>query len=99
MKVRLAIAVALLSATAHAAQPAPADDWQPSAESMFDLLQNGYKLVAVVSSEKQPATTRTFYLQKDRTVAQCVEVNVAGRSSPTQRTCAELVQQYPAPPK
>lgn len=84
------LAAGALAAHAHAM---PTTQWKPSAESMFELIQGGFKLVSTMETRfSATAATRTFYLQKDSNVAYCLESwsNNVGKKF----ECYRLVQPY-----
>ncbi len=90
--------IAMTGITAHA-QPQPNTQWRQAETSFFDLIQNGYEIVAVTSIAERASglPADTYVLQKNNSVFRCVETRSA--ESGTTRTaaplrCAELVKPF-----
>jgi hypothetical protein len=90
--------VAVVSLSAHA-QPQPNAQWRATEATLFDLIQNGYGIVAVtsVAARSSGLPEDTFLLQKNNSLFRCVETRAAEagavRSTAPIR-CAELVKPY-----
>jgi hypothetical protein len=81
------------------AQHAPNAQWQPADTTLFDLIQNGYGIVAVtsVAARSTGLPEDTYILQKNNSVFRCIETRATEtgttRASRPLR-CAELVKPY-----
>jgi hypothetical protein len=86
------------SLPAHA-QPQHNAQWRETEATFFDLIQNGYGIVAVtsVAARSTGLPEDTYVLQKTNSVYRCVETRAAetgtARSSAPLH-CAELVKPY-----
>jgi hypothetical protein len=71
----LAAALTLVSLTATAEEPNR--QWTPTNRSMFDLIQQGYRIVAM--SRDTPVdvvgTAESYILQRDKSVVRCDELH------------------------
>ncbi|KXV13252.1 hypothetical protein CR51_05410 [Caballeronia megalochromosomata] len=90
--------VAAVSLTAHA-QPQPNAQWRATEATLFDLIQNGYGIVAVtsVAARSSGLPEDTYVLQKTNSLYRCVETRSAEASSIRSTApirCAELVKPY-----
>ena len=90
--------VVAASLPAHA-QPQANAQWRATEATFFDLIQNGYGIVAVtsVAARSTGLPEDTYVLQKTNSVYRCVETRAAEmgtvRSTAPVR-CAELVKPY-----
>ncbi|WP_250512458.1 hypothetical protein [Caballeronia sp. INDeC2] len=81
------------------AQPQPNAQWRATEATLFDLIQNGYGIVAVtsVAARNSGLPEDTYVLQKNNSLYRCVETRAAEtgtvRSTAPVR-CAELVKPY-----
>ncbi|SAL62566.1 hypothetical protein AWB70_05721 [Caballeronia cordobensis] len=81
------------------AQPQHNAQWRATEATFFDLIQNGYGIVAVtsVAARSTGLPEDTYVLQKTNSVYRCVETRAAetgtARSTAPLR-CAELVKPY-----
>ncbi|SAL16751.1 hypothetical protein AWB71_00663 [Caballeronia peredens] len=90
--------VAAASLPAHA-QPQPNAQWRASETTLFDLIQNGYSIVAVtsVTARSTGLPEDTFIVQKTNSVYRCVETRAADTGTVRATApihCAELVKPY-----
>ncbi|WP_244814035.1 hypothetical protein [Caballeronia sp. Lep1P3] len=94
----LTLACWCVAAPAHADAP-PNAQWRAAETTLFDLVQNGYGIVAVtsVATRSSGLPEDTYILQKTNSVYRCVETrageSAASHSSAPPR-CAELVKPY-----
>ena len=90
--------IAAVSLSAHA-PPQPNAQWRATETTLFDLIQNGYGIVAVtsVAARNSGLPEDTYVLQKNNSLYRCVETRAAEtgavRSAVPMR-CAELVKPY-----
>ncbi|WP_250489886.1 hypothetical protein [Caballeronia sp. INML2] len=90
--------VVAASLPAHA-QPQPNAQWRATEATLFDLIQNGYGIVAVtsVAARNSGLFEDTYVLQKNNSLYRCVETRAA-ETGTTRSTapvrCAELVKPY-----
>ncbi|SAL20846.1 hypothetical protein AWB74_00770 [Caballeronia arvi] len=90
--------IAAVSLPAHA-QPQHAAQWRATEATFFDLIQNGYGIVAVTSvpARSSGLPEDTYVLQKTNSVYRCVETRAAETGtvrSTAPLHCAELVKPY-----
>jgi hypothetical protein len=84
--------------SAHA-ELMPNAQWRAAETTLFDLIQNGYGIVAVtsVAARSSGLPEDTYILQKNNSVFRCVETRAAEVTT-TRATgrlrCAELVKPY-----
>ncbi|KND56894.1 hypothetical protein BVER_04022 [Candidatus Burkholderia verschuerenii] len=101
---RRSIAPFVLALTTLAPLPAHAEtrpdaQWRIAETTLFDLIQNGYGIVAVtsVAARSTGLPQDTYILQKNNSVFRCVETRAAetgaARANGPLR-CAELVRPY-----
>lgn len=98
MKLQYAALLAAVTLAAHAAEPAPNQQWHAIPASLHDVIMNGYKLVSTLDAPTQQSsrTVRTYVLQKDDSLVECVEYHDGATG---EFKCSELVQPYPATPQ
>jgi hypothetical protein len=94
----------VLSATVAAGAMAAEPDqlqWKSSDTSMASLVEQGYRIVSVLQSDTSKkeivSFTRTYVLQRDRSVFTCTESTLANADtfkSAHRLGCAELVQPF-----
>jgi hypothetical protein len=90
--------IALAHPFAHA-ETRPDAQWRLAETTLFDLIQNGYGIVAVtsVAARSTGLPQDTYVLQKNNSVFRCVETRAA-ESGTTRASgpirCAELVRPY-----
>lgn len=95
----LLLALACCGEASAQADTMPKTQWRRADTTLFDLVQNGYAIVAMTSaSTRGPASPEdTYILQKTNSVYRCVETRAA-ESAGTRPTspphCAELVKPY-----
>jgi hypothetical protein len=90
MRLRCLGLLGAVALTAHAATT----QWKPSTDSMFDFVQNGYKIVSVTETRSSAsAVARAFYLQKNNNVAYCME----SFSDAVTLRCFTLMRPYESP--
>ncbi|SAK40415.1 hypothetical protein AWB76_00170 [Caballeronia temeraria] len=94
----LAVCTAALSLSAHA-QPQPNAQWRATESTLFDLIQNGYGIVAVtsVAARSSGLPEDTYVLQKNNSLFRCVETRAAETGAARSTApihCAELVKPY-----
>lgn len=88
-----AVSIALLgaaSATAVLAQTSTDNQWRASQTTLSTLLQNGYKIVAVVNTARGAGgSADTIFVQRDQSAFKCIDPQVpeAGKTAPG---CYEL---------
>jgi hypothetical protein len=90
--------VAAASLPAHA-QPQSNAQWRATDATFFDLIQNGYGIVAVtsVAARNSGLPEDTYVLQKTNSVFRCVETRAAETGTVRSTApihCAELVKPY-----
>jgi hypothetical protein len=90
--------VAAVSLSAHA-QPQSNAQWRATEATLFDLIQNGYGIVAVtsVAARSSGLPEDTYVLQKTNSVYRCVETRAAETGTVRATApirCAELVKPY-----
>ncbi|TDY24156.1 hypothetical protein B0G81_4563 [Paraburkholderia sp. BL6665CI2N2] len=90
--------IALLSGTAAfaaQAQTPPDSQWRSSATTLSTLLQDGYKIVAVVNGAHGSAgSADTIFVQRDQSAFKCIDpqqTDAKTRTSVAPPTCFELV--------
>ncbi|VXB66881.1 conserved exported hypothetical protein [Burkholderia sp. 8Y] len=94
----LALAACCSGASAQADTVSNAQ-WRRTDTTLFDLIQNGYAIVAVtsVAARSSGLPEDTYILQKTNSVYRCVETRAA-ETAATRSTsplhCAELVKPY-----
>ncbi|WP_250471677.1 hypothetical protein [Caballeronia sp. GAFFF1] len=93
----LLLALACCGEASAQADALPNAQWRRADATLFDLVQNGYAIVAMTSASApapSPASPEnTYILQKTNSVYRCVETRAATRpTSPPH--CAELVKPY-----
>ena len=93
MKVLCTALLATVALTAHAAEPAPNQQWRAIPASLHDVIINGYKLVSAFDTPGQQSsrTVRTYVLQKDDSLVQCTESHDGAVG---EFRCSEIVQPY-----
>lgn len=93
MKVLCTALLATVALTAHAAEPAPNQQWRAIPASLHDVIINGYKLVSAfdTSGQQSSRTVRTYVLQKDDSLVQCTESHDGAVG---EFRCSEIVQPY-----
>ncbi|QSN61943.1 hypothetical protein [Caballeronia sp. M1242] len=95
----LLLALACCGEASAQANRSPNAQWRRADTTLFDLVQNGYTIVAMTSAPaRSPASPEdTYILQKTNSVYRCVETraaeSAATRSTPPLR-CTELVKPY-----
>ncbi|TCK44429.1 hypothetical protein B0G84_2798 [Paraburkholderia sp. BL8N3] len=103
MKIRhfavCSLAVAALSA--HAGD-APTSQWRMTETSLFDLVQNGYSIVAVTgnASRNDASSEDTFFLQRTNSVYKCFDAHDAearAKRGGATAHCFELIKADLAP--
>ncbi|MFM0484541.1 hypothetical protein PQQ81_28735 [Paraburkholderia strydomiana] len=88
-----AVSIALLgaaSATAVLAQTSTDNQWRASQTTLSTLLQNGYKIVAVVNTARGAGgSADTIFVQRDQSAFKCIDpqASEAGKTAPG---CYEL---------
>jgi len=88
-----AVSIALLgaaSATAVLAQTSTDNQWRASQTTLSTLLQNGYKIVAVVNTPRGAGgSADTIFVQRDQSAFKCIDPQApeAGKIAPG---CYEL---------
>ncbi|RDK04650.1 hypothetical protein [Paraburkholderia lacunae] len=89
-----ASAVILLAASSFAAhaETAPADgQWRASPLALSTLLQDGYKIVAVINGAHGSAgMADTIFVQRDQSAFKCIDPSPP--DAKTKAACFELVQ-------
>jgi hypothetical protein len=97
--VTLLLACTTAASAAVYAQGRPDAQWRTVETTLFDLIQNGYGIVAVtsVAARSTGLPQDTYVLQKNNSVFRCVETRAA-ESGTTRASgllrCAELVKPY-----
>lgn len=93
----LAVATASLTLFAAAtaltvnAQTSPDSQWRASSLMLSTLLQDGYKIVAVVNDAHGNASPAdTIFVQRDQSAFKCIDPSPA--DTKTKAACFELVQ-------
>lgn len=83
------------AASAVQAQTPPDSQWRTSATTLSTLLQNGYKIVAVVHSAQGSAgPADTIFVQRDQSAFKCIDrqqSDAKTRASVAPPACLELV--------
>jgi hypothetical protein len=97
MKTRLIVAMVFLSgfSTLYAAEPT--DQWKEVKESFYDLVQLGYRLIAVEFQQTKDGAEEVYLLQKDNRVYHCYEGRFSYSTQPFTKytaNCSVLVQPY-----
>ncbi|MFM0028288.1 hypothetical protein PQR70_18725 [Paraburkholderia madseniana] len=101
-----ALAVATASSTLLAAasplsanaQTPPDSQWRASTLTLSTLLQDGYKIVAVVNGAHGNAgSADTIFVQRDQSAFKCIDPSPA--DAKTKAACFELVQPSGAAPE
>ncbi|MFP3565644.1 hypothetical protein [Paraburkholderia sp. SIMBA_030] len=84
------ILFAASSLAAHA-ETAPDGQWRANPTTLSTLLQDGYKIVAVLNSAHGSAgSTDTIFVQRDQSAFKCIDPSQA--EAKTKAACFELVQ-------
>ncbi|PRX29205.1 hypothetical protein B0G75_109192 [Paraburkholderia sp. BL18I3N2] len=90
--------IAFLSGTAACAaqaQTSPDSQWRTSATTLSTLLQDGYKIVAVVNGAHSSAgPADTIFVQRDQSAFKCIDpqqTDAKTRTSVAPPACFELV--------
>jgi hypothetical protein len=65
------------AATPALAVEVPTTQWKPSSLSLFELVQNGYTIVAVTGEE----LTQMFYVQKSGNVYKCLDTHLGDQKA------------------
>ncbi|MFM0735786.1 hypothetical protein PQQ51_00905 [Paraburkholderia xenovorans] len=96
VSVSLLVAAAPLTAVAQAAPDSPSQ-WRPTPLTLSNLLQDGYKIVAVVNGARGNAgMADTIFVQRDQSAFKCIDPQQP--DARTKAACFELVQPSgPAP--
>ena len=93
--IALLAAVSPLSANA---QTPPDSQWRASPITLSTLLQDGYKIVAVVNGAHGNAgSADTIFVQRDQSAFKCIDRSLA--DAKTKAACFELVQPSGAAPE
>jgi len=102
MKLRpVAVLFTFAASIAHAGQVADSQ-WRANSTTLATLLQDGYRIVSVISVPRGNAgSAETFYLQRDQSAFKCVEQHLpeakTKASGASSFGCFELVQPYMTP--
>jgi hypothetical protein len=86
------VSIALLGA-AHA-QSAPDSQWRSSPLTLSTLLQDGYKIVAVVNETHGAVPADTIFVQRDQSAFKCIDpqqTDAKARTTVGSPACYELV--------
>ena len=89
--------IALLSGTAAfaaQAQTPPDSQWRTSSTTLSTLLQDGYKIVAVVTGTHATGPADTIFVQRDQSAFKCIDpqqTDAKTRTSVAPPACFELV--------
>ena len=85
------------SAPTAQAQTSPDSQWRASATTLSTLLQDGYKIVAVVNSaHSNSGPTDTIFVQRDQSAFKCIDPQQP--DAKTKAACFELAPSSgPAP--
>lgn len=101
MKKRLIATALLFSATfASQAQEPTASQWKPVEWPLFQLVQNGYRIVTVGNAGTSGEAI--YILQKDNDIMKCPDARMsesAFNRSPSAFNCSQLVMPHGARPK
>jgi hypothetical protein len=80
------------------AQTPPDSQWRASPITLSTLLQDGYKIVAVVNGARGNAgPADTIFVQRDQSAFKCIDPSPA--DAKTKAACLELVQPSGAAPE
>ncbi|RAS37840.1 hypothetical protein [Paraburkholderia bryophila] len=97
----LVAAASALAAQAQAQTP-PDSQWRATPTTLSTLLQNGYKIVAVVNSARGSAgVADTIFVQRDQSAFKCIDPqqpDAKTRTPVTPPACFELVPPAGAAP-
>ncbi len=86
----IALFTAASASIAHA-QAAPGSSWRTSPLTLATLLQDGYKIVAVVNGPRgNVSSVDTIFVQRDQSAFKCLDPQQADAN--TKATCFELAQ-------
>ncbi|HYS62735.1 MAG TPA: hypothetical protein VEN30_02775 [Paraburkholderia sp.] len=90
----IALASAASVLTAHA-QTSSDSQWRPSSMTLSTLLQNGYRIVAVVNgAQGTTGPADTIFVQRDQSAFKCIDSqqpDAKAKPSATPPGCFELV--------
>jgi hypothetical protein len=90
----IALAGSACALTAHAQTPSDSQ-WRPSSMTLPTLLQNGYRIVAVVNGAQGAAgPADTIFVQRDQSAFKCIDSqqpDAKAKPSSTPPGCFELV--------
>lgn len=93
--------ILLIAATASAADEMASSQWKYGNLSMYELVGNGYSIVAAASDvNPRGVSLETFFLQKGNSVYKCSETHVSDvrtRKTAAMFGCWELVKPYALP--
>jgi hypothetical protein len=97
----LVAAVALAAPAAHSQDEPAKLQWKPTDSTMAALVLDGYKLVSAVKEPDPHSNTWRYFLQKDQSLAQCLETHAIGakRAATSTFVCMTLVPPYVLPAK
>ncbi len=85
------ILFAASSLAAHAETAQPDGQWRANPITLSTLLQDGYKIVAVVSGAHGSAgSADTIFVQRDQSAFKCIDPSQS--DAKTKAACFELVQ-------
>lgn len=91
----LTIVGAASALTVHAQTP-PDGQWRATPTTLFTLLQNGYKIVAVVNGARGNASSAdTIFVQRDQSAFKCIDPqqpDAKSKSATLPPACFELAQ-------
>lgn len=80
------------------AQTPPDSQWRVSTLTLSTLLQDGYKIVAVVNgAHGNTSPADTIFVQRDQSAFKCIDPSAG--DAKTKATCFELVQPSGATPE
>lgn len=93
---------AVSSLNAQAQTPPPDSQWRATQTTLSTLLQDGYKIVAVVNSAHGSASSAdTIFVQRDQSAFKCIDpqqqAEAKTKTAATPPVCYELVPPVGAP--
>ncbi|WGS49300.1 hypothetical protein LFL96_16275 [Paraburkholderia sp. D15] len=99
--IALATFAAATSSSAQAQTPAPDNQWRTTQTTLSTLLQDGYKIVAVVNDTRSGASSAdTIFVQRDQSAFKCIDPQQPEAKTKTAAmppVCYELVPPIGAP--
>ena len=88
---------ATLPAFAGDQKPGRTSQWELIDKELFDLVQDGLRVVQVIEQDGENSTTTSYYLQAEKRFAKCTEYQMTdfkSRTSESVRLCFRLVRSH-----